>query len=184
MPPLGVAEEHERNQTPAGERDRVELEQHKDGHLDQRLRHQGLEAFALGEDGFDLKSKGTLRYERDSTNLPTLPATHLLLHPDHHKLHEERHVVAAVESVPNGQEEQRPKVAQHAVVQELEPLVHVHGDPVVRLHVERLDVVAKLAGVLEHAHLDVGAAGQLVRVVLAVTGLGVDVGETWEEIFF
>lgn len=78
--------------------------------------------------------------------------------------------------MPDGQEQQGSQMTEYTVIQELQTLVNVNCNPVVRLDVERIDVVAKFASVFEYAHLDVGASRQLIRIVLSVARLGIDVG--------
>lgn len=78
-------------------------------------------------------------------------STHRLLKVNQQEFHEERHVVAGVKAMPNGQKQQRRNVTDVSVVKKLETLVDVLENPQVGLHVERGDVVAEAISVFEDA---------------------------------
>ena len=58
-----------------------------------------------------------------------------------------------MEAVPHGEEDERGHLADDAIVQELEPLVHIAGGPPVGVDVKRLDEVAELGGRLQATQL-------------------------------
>lgn len=57
--------------------------------------------------------------------------------------------------MPDGQEAQRGRLTHESVPQELQSLVNVLSNPVVRVHVEGLNVVVELRRVFEQVQLHV-----------------------------
>lgn len=65
------------------------------------------------------------------------------------ELHQEAHIISTVESVPHGQKHQRHQLTDQSIVEELQPLVHILGRPVIRIHIKRIDVMLVTRRILE-----------------------------------
>lgn len=81
----------------------------------------------------------------------------ILLHDHDDEFIEEGCVVSGLGAVPDGEEQQGQDLADVAVSQKLETLVHVVGSEAVRVAVETVYVVLELGGALETERLDVVA---------------------------
>lgn len=86
-----------------------------------------------------------------------------------HELHEERHVVTGVKSMPDGEKQKRRDVRNVSVVEELEALVDVLEHPHVGLNVEGRNVIAERVSVFEDAQFDVGTSTPIFLASLLVT---------------
>lgn len=60
--------------------------------------------------------------------------------------------------MPNSQEYQCTQLAQVTIVQELQSFVNVLGNPMVRLHIEAIDVVLEASGIFENEQFNVRAS--------------------------
>lgn len=74
------------------------------------------------------------------------------------KLHQEAHIVASMEAMPDGQEEQRCTMTYVTIAQEFEPLKNVFGNPMVRVHIKRFNVVLEFLCILEDDKFNISAA--------------------------
>lgn len=73
-----------------------------------------------------------------------------------------------METVPDGKERQRHHLAVELRAEEFHAFVDVLGAPVIRVDVERQDVVIELGGVLESPEIHVGTAIPLVAAVFVL----------------
>ena len=73
-----------------------------------------------------------------------MTVSHLFLHAHDDKFMEECDIVSGVVSVPDGQEDEDAQLGVGPVVQELEPLVNVVGNPGICVDVERLNQLQKM----------------------------------------
>lgn len=89
------------------------------------------------------------------------------LHEHDRKLQIESHVVAAVQTVPEGQEQERDGLAGVAIPQEGHPFVDILRHPRIGVQVETLNVVSKLGHTLKYAQFNVSAAIPLSNFVFA-----------------
>lgn len=98
--------------------------------------------------------------------------THLSFAQHDQEFHQEAHVVARMEAMPHGQEDQRPGLTVITIAQELQSLENILGHPVIGLHVEAVDVMLESFGILEHQEFNIRAAVPLSRSVGASARIG------------
>lgn len=68
-----------------------------------------------------------------------------------HEFHEECHVIARMEAVPDGKKQKCRNVTYVSIVEEFETFVHVLENPQVCLYIECWNVIAKAVCVFEDA---------------------------------
>lgn len=154
-PPFTKSKVGEGYEAVAGDEPRVELADEEHGGF-HRQRFVGfLELRIVFEGRLNLLRQYLVTFSRPLTFPHT---THPLFKMNQHELHEECHVIARVESVPDCEKCKSRNVADASVVEKFESFVYILENPQVRLNIKRRDVVAEAISVLENTQFDVGTA--------------------------